>query len=124
MRESFDEMLDAMRKNLKHCGWTKERTVEGYVDEIISEANELKEAIEKKDYENLKEEIGDLLWDTFTLALIAERDGLFNAKDSVKSIVEKIKRRKPQIFTGENLTREEALERWKKAKEEEKNDLQ
>jgi len=121
MKESFDEMLDAMRKNIKNCDWMKDHDVESYSKEIISEANEIKQAIEKKDYENLKEEIGDLLWDAFTLAMIAERDGLFDAKDSMKSIIEKMKRRKPQLFDGRKVTKEKAMEIWKKAKEEEKN---
>ena len=120
MKESFDEMLDAMRKNIKHCKWVKEHNVESYAKEIIDEANELKEAIDKKDFENLKEEIGDLLWDLFTLALIAERDNLFNAKEPIRLIIEKMKRRKPYIFTGEDVAIEKAKEIWKKAKENEK----
>lgn len=122
MKESFDEMLDALRKNIKHCGWVKGHTVESYTKEIVNEANEIKEAIDKKDFENLKEEIGDLLWDVLTLAMIAERDNLFNAKDALKSVTEKMKRRKPYIFEGKKVSSEEAKEIFKKAKEEEKNE--
>jgi len=121
MKQSFDELLDAMRKNLKYCGWAKEQTFDSYVKQVFDEADELKEAVEKGDYEHIKEELGDLLWDVLVLALIAEKQGIFLAKDVIKSRVEKTRRRKPEIFEGKHISKEEALKNWDKAKKEEKN---
>lgn len=121
MKESVDEFLDAVDKSVKNCPWTIKQPLQTYVDGVIEEANEIKQAIEKKDYENLKEEIGDLLWDAIILAHLAQRDGHFDTKEVLQSAIKKMKHRKPYIFTGEKVTVEEAQQIWKDAKAEEKN---
>ncbi len=122
MKNEFPSFIDFIEDNFKKCPWTGSRKIEDFKKEVIDEANEVAKAIDNKDYDNLKEEIGDLLWDTITLAKIAEKEGHFNSEDILKEIKKKINRRKPYLETGEKVTVEEAVEIWKKVKEQEKAD--
>lgn len=121
MKKEFDEFVDLIEKALDRDPWTKKRNLEISKEEILEEAKEVAEAIDKKDYKNLKEELGDLLWDVVVTAYLAERDGHFKSGEIVKSIKEKMKRRKPFIV-GEKreISREEAKRAWFEAKEKEK----
>ena len=98
MKDAFDELISAIQRCHEKCPWIKEQTVEKHGKEVLSEAKEVVEAIEKKDYENLKEELGDLLWDTITLALLAEKEGLFKAKEIMDVVISKMKRRLLLMF--------------------------
>lgn len=122
MKESFESFVKALKKSRKECPWAKEREIETYVHELISEANEVLAAVEKRDYENLKEELGDLLWDLLFISIIAEEKGLFTIKEMVDNAREKLIRRKPWVFGNENiLTKENAIKRWNELKGMEKN---
>ena len=125
MENSFKELIDALKKCKDNCPWTKKQTVESYAHQVADEAQEMMEALEKKDYVNLKEELGDILWDVLMVAHLAEDEGLFKVKGVMDGIVDKIKRRKPYIFEGKNVTIEEARRIWKevKAKEKSENDI-
>jgi uncharacterized protein YabN with tetrapyrrole methylase and pyrophosphatase domain len=109
-----------MLKNKEHCPWVRELTLDSQKSELESEVKEVVEAIEKKDYENLKEELGDVLWDALLLAVLAERQGLFKVKEVLAGLNEKIRRRKPWLDEGKEVSLEEAKAHWSKAKEEEK----
>lgn len=115
-KEHLEKLLEAVKNNMIYCPWVKEQDIETYKEEIMSEAKEISKAISEKDYENLKEELGDLLWDTLAMILIAERDGYFKAKDVINSIIKKMKARKPHIFEEKHVTKEEAARVWKKGK--------
>lgn len=122
MKEKFNELLDAIEKNLIYCPYTKDKLLEEYYKEIIYEANEIKEAIEKKDNENLKEELGDVLWDTLTTIKLGEKQGLFTSKEIIEKSLEKAKRRKPFIFENRAVSSEEAEKIWNEAKAKEKGE--
>ena len=53
-------------------------------NEPLNEAIELKQAIENKDIENIKEEIGDILYDACLIASIAEKEGITSRKEIVE----------------------------------------
>lgn len=121
MKESFEEFIKLCEKSLVHDPWVKDRGLIGYCEEIIDETNEVKEAIEKGDDINLKEEIGDVFLDWAHLCLLAAENKDFTVKDVIDNVKEKLARRKPYIVEGRTTTKEEAREIWKKIKEEEKN---
>jgi len=123
MKDEFEEFIDLIEKNLKRCPWAKEQNIKSHKKELLSEAKEVAQAIENKDFENLKEELGDLIWDTVMMAYIAEKEGYFKPGDIIRSIKEKIKRRKPYILKENNLSIKEANEIWHRAKEKEKNNI-
>jgi NTP pyrophosphatase (non-canonical NTP hydrolase) len=120
MKDEFNGFIDLVEKNFEYCPWTKTRTLDQWKDALVEEVKEVGKAIETSDYKNLKEELGDLLWDTITIAVFAEKRGHFNSADVLKELKEKINRRKPYLQTGEEVTTEKALDIWKKVKETEK----
>ncbi|MEK6868234.1 MAG: MazG nucleotide pyrophosphohydrolase domain-containing protein [Nanoarchaeota archaeon] len=89
---------------------------------IELEARELIEAMKTKDYEHIKEELGDVLMDWAHACKLAEEQGLFTIKDVLDAVNEKIKRRKPYVLDAEKkeMTKEEAVRIWKEVKKKEK----
>ena len=120
MTDSFEVLADAARKVVARCPWTTSRTVEQYAAEIHGEADEVLLAVANQDHENLKEELGDLLFDVVVCALLAERSGHFKAHEVMDQVVAKMQRRKPFVFAGTAVTVEEAKRIWAEAKAREK----
>lgn len=120
MTESFAELAAAARQVLARCPWTTARTVEQYAPELRAEADEVLLAVANRDRANLREELGDLLWDVVICALLAERSGYFAAHEVLDQVVAKMQRRKPFVFDGTEVTEEEAKRIWVTAKAREK----
>ena len=116
------ELLDLIEKDLELSGWSKGLGLEGHQEELLKEIEELKEAFEKKDMENYKEELGDILWDVLKLILVAEREGILNARETIENIRNKISMRKPHLLEGKKLSAEEESKIWYEIKEKEKNE--
>lgn len=118
MKEFFDSLLFQKKK----CPWTRSRkNLKDEILELESEVQELKEAVEKNDVENMCEELGDVFWDAFFFGILAEEKGLFTLKEVFEGVHEKLKRRKPWVFGNETVsTPEEAVKRWNEIKVEEK----
>lgn len=103
------------------CAWDREQTYESLKPYLIEEAYEVCEAIEKKDSENLREELGDLLYQVYAHAQIAREEGRFNIDDVARAIAEKLIHRHPHVFGNETAsTAQEVIERWEKIKKKEK----
>ena len=120
MTESFAVLADAARQVLARCPWTAAQNAERYAPELRSEADEVLLAIANEDHDNLKEELGDLLWDVVMCALLAERSGHFAAHEVFDDVVAKMQRRKPFVFDGTEVTVEDAKRIWAAAKAREK----
>jgi tetrapyrrole methylase family protein/MazG family protein len=123
MEYTFNELtrISEKMRSKNGCPWVKAQTFETMKEELLSEAKEVVEAINKKDFENLKEELGDLLGDIVYIIQIAKEKNLFNEEDVLKEVIEKKIRRNPHVFGNEKAeTVEDALRLWKKAKDREK----
>ena len=120
MTDSFAVLADAACQVLARCPWTAAQTTERYAPLLRAEADEVLLAVANRDRENLKEELGDLLFDVVTCALIAERSGYFPAHEVFDQVVAKMQRRKPFVFDGTEVTEEEAKRIWAVAKAREK----
>tara|TARA_Y100000590_G_scaffold438500_1_gene561383 strand:+ start:569 stop:1318 length:750 start_codon:yes stop_codon:yes gene_type:complete len=84
------------------CDWDKEQTHESLIPYMIEEVYEVIEAIEKKDFELLKEELGDLLLHIVFQADLAKDKKKFVLEDSINSINNKLIDRHPHIFENKN----------------------
>ncbi|MBP8718367.1 MAG: nucleotide pyrophosphohydrolase [Candidatus Atribacteria bacterium] len=99
------------------CLWDKKQTLPSMVANLIEEAQEVKEAVEKEDYQNLSEELGDLLMDILLEIQIAYEAGLFDYCQVLRGAKEKFIRRHPHVFGEVQVNSpEEALKVWKKMK--------
>lgn len=99
------------------CPWDKKQTIKSMLENIINEAEEVKEAIDKEDHENLKEELGDLLFNIIMIAQIAEEKKLFTISEVLRGIEKKILDRHTWVFGEDKVkTADEALALWKRNK--------
>lgn len=112
--------LLALAKTLrgpKGCPWDKSLTLADIPKNLIEESEEIREAIEKEDWENLKEEIGDLLFNLCLMMTIAEEKGYFKPEDIIAHNAKKITERHTWVFGDDKAnTPEEAIALWNKNK--------
>lgn len=119
----FMQLVDIMAKlrGPEGCPWDKEQTSDTIKGHLIEEAYEVVEAINNKDYKELKEELGDLLLQVVFHSQLAKETGQFDISDVIKGINEKLIRRHPHIFAGQRVEdTKEVLKRWEEIKKQEK----
>ncbi|MGB5530431.1 MAG: nucleoside triphosphate pyrophosphohydrolase [Ignavibacteriaceae bacterium] len=94
----FNEFVEIVKRLRKECPWDSEQTNDSIKAATIEEAYEVVEAIEKKNYEDLKNELGDLLLHVVFHTIIASETQKFKIDDVLDSIQEKLIRRHPHVF--------------------------
>lgn len=113
--------LAKILRSEKGCPWDKSRELVDMGKYLKEETQEVIEALRKGDHENLREEIGDVMFTLVLTAQIAEEEGHFTMKDVLKGIEEKIVSRHTWVFGKDKArTPEEALEKWRENKKKEK----
>jgi ATP diphosphatase len=80
------------------CPWDVRQSFETIAPYTIEEAYEVADAIDRRDWADLRDELGDLLLQVVFHARMAEEAGLFGFDDVAKSISEKMRRRHPHVF--------------------------
>ena len=133
--EAFEKLVDVMRtlRSPQGCPWDREQTLESLTHFVLEEAHEVVDAIERGDMDDLREEIGDHIFEGVFLAQVAADRGLFTVDDSLRTVAEKLVRRHPHVFQddgrvhdAESLQRapsaEAALARWNSLKAQERAD--
>jgi MazG family protein len=120
----FQELVEVLARlrGPGGCPWDRQQTHESLARYLEEEAHEALEAIEQKDPERLKEELGDLLLQIVFHSQLAQEEGLFTAADVCRGIVDKMIRRHPHVFgQGQALrSADEVLSQWEVLKQEEK----
>ena len=124
MKNLFDDLVEtfAILRGPNGCPWDKKQTHESLIKNMREESEEFIAAIEKKDVENMKEELGDVLLQVLLHAQIAKEEGLFSIDDVMQGLYDKLHRRHPHVF-GDHAkasSPEEALAVWKEMKKKEK----
>jgi tetrapyrrole methylase family protein/MazG family protein len=115
----FQEVLKIMEalRSEKGCPWDKEQTRESLKPFILEEAYELIEAIDENDPEEIKEELGDLLFQIVFQCQIAKEKNQFQISDVIEKIIKKMIARHPHVFgKAEYKTTDEVLVHWEKQK--------
>jgi len=103
------------------CPWDKEQTHESLLPYFLEEAYEVIESVELKDWETLKEELGDVLLHILLQAKIADETNKFNIADSLEVINNKLVNRHPHVFGDDNIDASvEAKQNWEDIKHVEK----
>jgi ATP diphosphatase len=98
----IEALLKIMRQLRGPCGcpWDKEQTFATIAPYTIEEAYEVAGAIEEENWEHLKDELGDLLFQVVFHARMAEERGLFDFGGVVEAITSKMIARHPHVFAG------------------------
>jgi nucleoside triphosphate diphosphatase len=92
------EIMRRLRDPENGCAWDREQTFETIAPYTIEEAYEVADAIDRRDMDDLKDELGDLQLQVVYHARIAEELGAFSITDVLQSISDKMIRRHPHIF--------------------------
>ena len=103
------------------CPWDKEQTHDSLKQYLLEETYELLEAIDKKDYDNIIEELGDVLLQVVFHSQIGAEHGEFDIRDVTTGICRKMIHRHPHIF-GDILVdgSDQVRENWEQIKKREK----
>jgi len=119
----FNEFVEIVKRLRKECPWDREQTNDSIKAATIEEAYEVVEAIEKKNSEDLKNELGDLLLHVVFHTIIASETQKFNVNDVIDSIQEKLIRRHPHVFGEVKVSgSEEVKKNWETIKLDEGRD--
>ena len=122
---AFDELVGVMARLRRKdgCPWDREQSHESLKPYIIEETYEVLDAIDRKDDDELREELGDLLLQIVFHAQIAAEQSRFTMDDVAAAIVEKLKRRHPHVFGNVEVEdSREVLRNWEEIKKEEGKD--
>ena len=124
-RYTYEELLDivAELRSEHGCPWDRKQTHESMIKCLREECEEVVQAIEKKDDENLCEELGDVLLQVLMHSQIAAEEQRFTIEDVVDMLAHKLVRRHPHVFGDQKaLTAEEGLASWETVKRQEKEE--
>ena len=114
---NFNELIDIVKQLRKECPWDREQTNESIKAATIEEAYEVVEAIEKKDFDDFKSELGDLLLHVVFHTIIASETQKFTIDDVIDSIKSKLIRRHPHVFGEVKVAdSEEVKKNWEEIK--------
>lgn len=91
------------------CPWDLKQTFATIAPYTVEEAYEVADAIDRNDLDDLKDELGDLLFQVVFHARMAEEQGAFAFADVVAAISDKMERRHPHVFAGMSIADSDAL---------------
>lgn len=135
MRYRYDDLvylMNRLRDPETGCPWDLEQDFSTIAPYTLEETCELLEAIANRDYDNLQEELGDLLFQVVFHSRMAQEQELFDITDVIHGLVSKMVRRHPHVFPQGTLKSERAgddtmtsgqvAESWRRIKQHEKSE--
>ena len=112
--KAFERLLLIMDDLREKCPWDKKQTIHSLRNLTIEETYELADAILREDYNEIKEEVGDLLLHMVFYCKIASEEGRFDIGTALHHICEKLIKRHPHIYGDVSVTgSEEVKKNWK-----------
>ncbi|GIV58709.1 MAG: nucleoside triphosphate pyrophosphohydrolase [Rhodothermaceae bacterium] len=115
--EAYADFVAIVRQLRRDCPWDREQTHESVKHLLIEEAYETVEAIDARDWDALKKELGDVLLHVVFHSVMAEQDGRFTLKDVIETESAKLIRRHPHVFGEVEVgSVEEVLANWEQIK--------
>ena len=122
----IQSLLDIMRRLRdpdSGCPWDLKQNFHTIVPFTIEETYELADAIAAEDFAQIRDELGDVLFQVVFYAQMASEQALFTFEDVVDGVAEKLRRRHPHVFAatgGQSASAGEVKERWEQIKGEER----
>ncbi len=114
-------IMQQLRTPETGCPWDLKQTFDSVVPHTIEEAYEVADAIANKDFDDLKGELGDLLFQVVFYAQLAKEQGLFDFDDILAVLNEKLIRRHPHVFSTTEFTSDAEINaNWEAEKEKER----
>jgi len=113
-------LMARLRDPQRGCPWDREQTFSSIAPYTIEEAYEVADAIERGEHQQLRDELGDLLFQVVFHARMAEERGWFDFAAVAGAIHDKLVRRHPHVFAGASPTPEELVRVWEEHKAQER----
>ena len=118
---AFGRLLDIMEELRAKCPWNAAQTIDSLRPMTLEEVYELSDAVLKKDDEDLKKELGDVLLHIVFYSRIAEEQGKYDIADVAEKVSDKMVYRHPHVFsTVEVADADEVSHNWEMLKTKEK----
>lgn len=115
--EQLRQVMARLRDPDSGCPWDLKQDFGSIAPYTIEEAYEVADAIERGDRGALKDELGDLLFQVYFHARMAEEEGAFDVADVAQSVADKLVRRHPHVFGDRRVASDEELRRhWERDK--------
>ena len=113
----INRLVKIMTELREKCPWDKKQTIHTLRQQTIEETFELVDAITDKDWQGIKEELGDILLHIVFYAKIAEEENQFSLQEVINSICEKLISRHPHIYGDIKVKDDEEVKRnWEQIK--------
>ena len=120
--EKLREVMRALRDPKTGCPWDLEQDFSTIAPYTVEEAYEVADAIERGDFDDLRSELGDLLFQVVFYAQMASEKGVFDFDDVADGITEKMVRRHPHVFgSDEERATGKVDGSWEEIKEQERS---
>ncbi|MCY7294291.1 nucleoside triphosphate pyrophosphohydrolase [Alteromonas sp. a30] len=117
------EIMAQLRHPETGCPWDIQQTFQSIVPHTLEEAYEVADAIEFGTMDDVKEELGDLLFQVVFYAQLGKEQNQFDFSDIVETLSDKLVRRHPHVFGDTQVDSPEAVKlNWERIKEKEKED--
>ncbi|HLI86850.1 MAG TPA: nucleoside triphosphate pyrophosphohydrolase [Bryobacteraceae bacterium] len=123
--EQFQKLVELMARlrGPGGCPWDREQTFETIKPYTLEETYEVLDAIDRRDWRDLAEELGDLLLQVVFYAQMAKEQNLFTIEDAIEAINGKLIRRHPHVFGDQSAESASDVNRiWGEIKAAEKKD--
>ncbi|RJX70492.1 nucleoside triphosphate pyrophosphohydrolase [Vibrio sinensis] len=122
--EQLEQIMVKLRDPESGCPWDLKQSFDTIVPHTIEETYEVVDAIQNRDWPNLKEELGDLLFQVIFYSQLAKEQELFDFSDVVETVNEKLTRRHPHVFSDVEFDSDEQINaNWEAEKAKEKAQL-
>ncbi|WP_114195990.1 nucleoside triphosphate pyrophosphohydrolase [Edaphovirga cremea] len=116
-------IMKTLRDPQTGCPWDRKQTFATIAPYTLEETYEVLDAIQREDYADLRDELGDLLFQVVFYAQMGSEQGLFDFDQVCNAISDKLERRHPHIFATElKISSDEALSKWEQTKSQERAD--
>jgi MazG family protein len=116
-KENFERLVNIMDELREKCPWDKKQTIQTLRSMTIEETYELADAITDEDWNNIKEELGDILLHVIFYARIATEKNKFTLNDVLETICNKLIVRHPHIYGDVKVNDDEDVKKnWEKIK--------
>src|SRR5437588_10961371 len=119
LEEALADLHELTRRLRRDCPWDREQTARTIVPHTVEEAYEVADAAQGSDDAKLLDELGDLLFQVYFLALLLEEEGAGDLEQVARAVHEKLVRRHPHVFGDvEARTAGRVRENWERIKSE------
>jgi MazG family protein len=119
LAEALLDLQELTRRLRRECPWDREQTARTIVPHTVEEAYEVADAAHADDDAKLRDELGDLLFQVYFLALLLEEQGAGDLEEVARGVHDKLVRRHPHVFgDAEARTAGRVRERWEAIKSE------